>query len=184
MSNSVIVAGRISFPSLFTTAVIEGVDSGKFGLTLMIPKEETSSIAQIEAAEKAAVQKYFKDALPKNFRRALIDGDEVDNRPEYKGHWIIRPKSKAQPEVVDERTEYITDPHAIRSGDYVRISCQFYGYNTKGNAGVASGLGNVQFLRRGEPLGNQRRAADEFQPIEVENESSGEAGNSVDAFFK
>ena len=179
---SVIVAGRVSFPSLFTTAVIDGVDSGKYGLSLMIPKGETVMISQIEAAEKEACQKFFKDSIPKNFRRALIDGNEVENRPEYKDHWIIRPKSKTPPEVVDRMMDAITDPNAIRSGDYVRISCNFYGYNTKGNAGIASGLGNVQFLKRGDPLGNQRRAADEFQAIEVEDENEG--GDSVDAFFK
>ena len=182
MSSNLKLAGRVSFPSLFQTAVVDGVDSLKYGLTLMIDKSDTAQYAAMRAAEKEAAQKFFKDSMPKNARSAIIDGDEVENRPEYKGHWILRPKSKTKPEVVNQMLDEITDPQAIRSGDYVRISCNFYGYNTKGNAGIASGLGNVQFVKRGEPLGNQRRASDEFEKIDVEAESEGET--SVDAFFK
>lgn len=181
MSTNLKLTGRVSFPSLFQTAVIDGVDSEKFGLTLMIDKADTAQYNAIVQAEKEAASKGFPSGLPKNFRRAVIDGDEVENRPEYKGHWIIRPKSKTKPEVVNQMLDEITDPQAIRSGDYVRISCNLYSYNTKGNAGVASGLGNVQFVKRGEPLGNQRRASDEFDKIDVEAEG-GEG--DVDSFFK
>lgn len=39
----------------------------------------------------------------------------------------------------------------------------FYGFNTNGNRGIAAGLGNIQKLRDGEPLGGKANAAEEFE---------------------
>lgn len=39
----------------------------------------------------------------------------------------------------------------------------FYGFNTNGNRGIAAGLGNIQKLRDGEPLGGRVNAEEEFE---------------------
>ena len=49
------------------------------------------------------------------------------------------------------------------SGVYARVSINFYAFNTNGNKGVACGLGNIQKVRDGEPLGGKTNAADEFE---------------------
>ncbi len=41
-------------------------------------------------------------------------------------------------------------------------SLTFFAYNTNGSKGIAAGLGNVQKLRDGEPLGGRSRAEDDF----------------------
>ncbi|WP_420376547.1 ssDNA-binding protein, partial [Pollutimonas sp. H1-120] len=45
---------------------------------------------------------------------------------------------------------------------YGRATVTFYAFNTNGNKGVACGLGNLQLIRDGEPLGGRASAADEF----------------------
>ena len=51
----------------------------------------------------------------------------------------------------------------VYSGCYGQISVTFYSFNTTGNRGIAAGLGNIQKLRDGEPLGGKANAAEEFE---------------------
>ena len=48
------------------------------------------------------------------------------------------------------------------SGCYARVSVNFYAFNSNGNRGIACGLGNIQKVRDGEPLGGRSSAADDF----------------------
>ena len=54
----------------------------------------------------------------------------------------------------------------VYSGCYARVSLNFYAFNSNGNKGVACGLGNIQKIRDGEPLGSRTTAADDFTTIE------------------
>ena len=42
----------------------------------------------------------------------------------------------------------------------------FYAFNSGGNRGVACGLGNIQKIKDGEPLGIRSKAEDEFGKVE------------------
>jgi hypothetical protein len=46
------------------------------------------------------------------------------------------------------------------------VSLNFYAFNSNGNKGVACGLGNIQKIKDGEPLGGRASAADEFTSLE------------------
>ena len=50
----------------------------------------------------------------------------------------------------------------VYSGCYARVSINFYAFNSNGNRGIACGLGNIQKVRDGEPLGGRSSAADDF----------------------
>ena len=52
------------------------------------------------------------------------------------------------------------------SGCYARVSLNFYAFNSNGNKGVACGLGNIQKVRDGEPLGGRTNAADDIASLE------------------
>ena len=58
--------------------------------------------------------------------------------------------------------------HFQRFGDALRITQEnldaknFYAFNSNGNKGIACGLGNIQKIRDGEPLGGRTNAADDF----------------------
>ncbi|GFH40258.1 hypothetical protein Hs20B_06560 [Lactococcus insecticola] len=44
------------------------------------------------------------------------------------------------------------------------VACRWF--NSNGNKGVACGLGNIQFIRDGEPLGGKTSATDDFTTLE------------------
>ena len=52
------------------------------------------------------------------------------------------------------------------SGCYGNITVTFFGYNSNGNRGIAAGLGNIQKVKDGEPLGGRARASDEFSALD------------------
>lgn len=106
------------------------------------------------------------------------------------GCWFFNCKSKSKPQVVgtekwteeklaqwDEEHEFETDdwkrknrpklnsliqlgPDDIKSGDYGRISVNFYYFENE-SKGIAVGLGNIQKLKDGEALGGTRTTADD-----------------------
>lgn len=61
---------------------------------------------------------------------------------------------------MDENVSPILDRSEVYSGCYARVSLSFYAFNTNGNKGVACGLGNIQKIRDGEPLGAGRVSAE------------------------
>jgi hypothetical protein len=46
------------------------------------------------------------------------------------------------------------------------VSLNFYAFNSNGNKGVACGLGNIQKIKDGEPLGSRSSASDDFTSLE------------------
>ena len=97
----------------------------------------------------------------------LRDGDT--DRPEdeaYGGCMFLNANSKQAPQIVDRQVQPILDQSEVYSGCYGRVSITFYAYNSNGNKGVAAGLGNVQKLRDGEPLGSRANAKDEFDAVD------------------
>ena len=50
-------------------------------------------------------------------------------------------------------------------GSYARVSLNFFAFNSNGNKGIACGLGNIQKVRDGEPLGGKSTAADDFATL-------------------
>lgn len=46
------------------------------------------------------------------------------------------------------------------------MSLNFYAFNSNGNKGIACGLGNIQKIRDGEPLGGRSSAMDDFSTEE------------------
>ena len=68
--------------------------------------------------------------------------------------------------IVDKAVKPILDRNEVYSGCYARVSLNFYAFNSNGNKGVACGLGNIQKIRDGEPLGSRTTAADDFTTIE------------------
>ena len=78
--------------------------------------------------------------------------------------------SKQAPQIVDRQVQPILDQSEVYSGCYGRVSITFYAYNSNGNKGIAAGLGNVQKLRDGEPLGSRANAKDEFEAVDAEDD--------------
>ncbi len=78
----------------------------------------------------------------------------------------------------------ITNPAGIKSGDYVRATLNAYCYGPtpqrpRIQPGCTFGLGNIQLVRRGDALGSQVDASDEFSAVE----GAVPEGGAQDALF-
>jgi hypothetical protein len=164
---------RICFLQLFEPKAMEGSSDEKYSVMLLIPKSDTETLKKIKNAQNAALQQglnsKFGGKKPANLKTTLRDGDEemdTEERPEFKGMMFMNVSSKTRPGVVDKNLNQITDSNDIHSGDYARVSLNFYAYNTAGNKGITAGLNNVQKVADGEYLGGRSRAEDEFDEWE------------------
>ena len=148
----------------------------RFSVTLLIPKADVATKADIDQSIRAAYEKgvsdNWKGARPQ-LRNALIyDGDGFRNDgskfgPECAGHWVITAASKRKPGVVHVSNLNVElAPQDIYSGMYARVTLNFYPFDVSGNRGVGCGLGNVMKTRDGEPLSGGASAAADFAGLE------------------
>lgn len=147
----------------------------KYSVTLLIPKSDFATKADIdnaiEAAAKAAQSSVWGGVRPPIIKSVVHDGDGVRQSgvafgPECKGHWVITASTKMKPQVVGiDNINCELDPRDVYSGMYARVTLRFYGYLNSGNKGVGCGLGNVMKTRDGEPLAGGASAASDFAGI-------------------
>lgn len=169
---------RLSYCNLTTPRASQQGGEPKFSVTLLIPKTDTTTKADIDAAINAAAQ----EALTKTWNGArppvlnvlkvpIHDGDGVRQSgvpfgDECKGHWVITASTKNKPQVVGiDNINCELAPSDIYSGMYGRVTIRFFGYSNSGNKGIGCGLGNVLKTRDGEPLSGQASAASDFAGI-------------------
>ncbi|NLI90381.1 MAG: DUF2815 family protein [Epulopiscium sp.] len=156
---------RMSYANVFEPKSINGSEP-KFSVSLIIPKEDKTTIEKInkaiEQAKKEGISK-LGGKIPANLKTPLRDGD-VD-RPDdtaYANSYFINANSTIRPGIVDENLQPIINPQELYSGCYGRASLVFFAYNAQGNKGIACGLQNLQKLEEGQPLGGRARAEDDF----------------------
>ena len=161
---------RLSYANIWEPKSINGGDP-KYSTSIIIPKTDVKTINAIYAAVDAAIQEgigKFGGKIPNKaaLKLPLRDGDAERDDEAYKGCYFLNANSKVAPQVVDKNVRPILDRSEIYSGVYAHVSLSFYAFNSNGNRGVACGLGNIQKVRDGEPLGGHVDAADEFTTVE------------------
>lgn len=172
-NTKVIVPCRFSYAHVFEPDSINGSEP-KYSVSCIIDKKDTETIAKIKKAVETAKEEgkgKWGGKIPANLKTPLRDGD-ID-RPEdeaYAGSYFLNANSRQAPQVVDAKVQPILDQTEVYSGCYGRVSVTFYAYNSNGNKGIAAGLGNVQKLKDGEPLGSRVNAEDEFDAVEGEDD--------------
>ena len=157
---------RLSYANVWEPASING-SNPKYGVSLIIPKSDTKTIAAINAAVDAAIREgtaKFGGKTPNKaaLKLPLRDGDIERDDEAYKGAYFVNANSTTAPQIVDRSVQPILDRAEVYSGCYARVSINFYAFNSNGNRGIACGLGNIQKVRDGEPLGGRSSAADDF----------------------
>jgi hypothetical protein len=157
---------RLSYANVWEPASING-GTPKYSVSLIIPKSDEKTISAINAAIDAAI----KDGAPKfggkiparaALKLPLRDGDAERDDEAYKDSYFVNANSTTAPQIVDRTVQPILDRGEVYSGCYARVSINFYAFNTNGNRGIACGLGNIQKVKDGEPLGGKSSAADDF----------------------
>lgn len=165
---------RLSYAALTAPRASQQGGKEKYSVTLLIPKTDTATIADLNASFQAAydegVAKKWNGARPTP--KAIIhDGDGL--RPsgvpfgdECKGHWVLTASSVNKPQVVGiDNVNCELAPQDIYSGIFARVTVNFFAFDTAGNKGVGCGLGNVLKTRDGEPLSGGASAASDFADV-------------------
>lgn len=157
---------RLSYANVWEPTSING-GKPKYGVSLIIPKSDTKTIEAINAAVDNAIKegsaKFGGKIPPKGaLKLPLRDGDLEREDEAYRNAYFVNANSTSAPQIVDLSVQPILDREEVYSGCYARVSINFYAFNSNGNRGVACGLGNIQKVRDGEPLGGKSSAADDF----------------------
>lgn len=164
---------RLSYAFLNTPSQRDG----KYSVTLLIPKTDIATKADLDTAFEAAAMKGIKEkwgGVRPKFDTVIHDGDGVKQDgtpygPECKGHWVLNAKANAdrKPQVVGiDNVNCELAPQDIYSGMYARVTVNFFPYaHPQGGKGVSCGLGNVLKTREGEPLAGGASAASDFAGI-------------------
>lgn len=158
---------RLSYANVWEPKSING-GAEKYSVSLIIPKSDTKTLSAINEAVNAAIEEgkgKFGGKIPNKaaLKLPLRDGD-ID-RPDdeaYANSYFINANSNTPPQIVDRNVNPIIDRSEVYSGVYARVSINFYAFNSNGNKGIACGLGNIQKICDGEPLGGRTNAADDF----------------------
>lgn len=161
---------RLSYANVWEPKSING-GTEKYSVSLIIPKSDTETVDAVNAAIDAAIKEgahKFGGKIPNRaaLKLPLRDGDLERDDDAYKGCWFVNANSTTAPQIVDQRVRPILERSEIYSGVYARVSLGFYAFNSNGNRGVACGLGNIQKVKDGEPLGGKTNASDEFTTLE------------------
>ena len=165
---------RLSYVNLVTPREAQAGGKPKYSVTLLIPKTDHDTIADITTSMSKAydegVTKKWGGAKP-SVKMIMHDGDKL--RPsgvpfgeECKGHYVITASSVMKPQVVGmDNINCELAPTDIYSGMYARVTLNFYPFDTAGNKGIGCGLGNVMKTRDGEPLAGGASAASDFAGV-------------------
>ena len=145
----------------------------KYSVSVLIPKSDRETVDAVNAAIDAAIEEGISKFGGKKPSKAAIklplrDGDTEREDEAYRGHFFINANSNTPPQIVDRNVKPILDRGEVYSGCYARVSLNFFAFNSNGSKGVACGLGNIQKVRDGEPLGGKSKAEDDFSTIEDE----------------
>jgi len=183
---------RVSYPNVFKAKKNDLNGKDEFSVVALFKKGEDLTKLK-EAAQKAIVEKWGPDKAkwPANLRTPFrlqeerakeVDGKRVLPAGHEEGAIFLNLKSSQRPGVVDQNVQDIIDESQFYAGCYARASVNAYAYDQKGNRGVSFGLGNIQKVRDGEPLGNRARPEADFAPIQVEGGDAAATGSATDIF--
>lgn len=169
VSRTKVITGKETRLSYFHGWEPTSINGGpeRYSVSVLIPKDDKETLSAIEKAVDAAIEEGVAKFGGKKPNKAAIklplrDGDTEREDEAYAGHYFINANSKTAPQIVDKSVKPILDRDEVYSGCYARVSLNFYAFNSNGNKGVACGLGNIQKIKDGEPLGGRSSAADDF----------------------
>lgn len=163
----------LSYPHLFEPKSIDDGGDLKYSCALVFPPG-TDMSAMEKAAELAASEKFNEKELAllkKTGKLKMPFRTDTEDKGYLDGSVFFNATSKTQPGMVqpfagkDGRPAPLTDEKDLYAGCFVRASVNFYGYDTKGNKGVAVGLNNLQKMGEGERLDFRKSAQDEFDAV-------------------
>jgi hypothetical protein len=165
---------RLSYANLMQPRTPQGGGDPKYSVTLLIPKTDVKTKADIDQSIQSAIQegipKKWNGKQPALIHNPLHDGDRAKENgepfgEECRGCWVISASSKQKPGIVDSSLQDIINPSDIYSGMYARVTIRFFAYDSNGKRGIGCGLGNVMKMRDGDALSGHASAKEDFADI-------------------
>lgn len=151
MSTRVITSEvRASYVNLFQQSKF-----GKFGVALLVNKNDAALVQQLSEAYQEAVQEganVYGGKIPAQPKVPWYDGDSGEHGEEAIGHHVIRTTSVNRPSTIalnpDGQTAHeVIDPNEVYSGCWIKADITFKAYNNEGVKGVAIYVNNVLKVR-------------------------------------
>lgn len=158
---------RLSYANVWEPKSING-GTEKYSVSVIVSKSDAKTLKAINDAVDAAIEEgkgKFGGKIPNKaaLKLPLRDGD-IDRSDDeaYADSFFVNANSITPPQVVDKDVNPILERSEVYSGVYARVSINFYAFNSNGNRGIACGLGNIQKIKDGEPLGGRTNASEDF----------------------
>ena len=162
---------RLSYVRFDKAVARQPNQEAKYSCTVLLPKSDVAQKQAMDNAIAAAIvqgREKFGKAVPPKPKTVIWDGDGYTQTgkefgPEAKGCWVFTAnlsESRGPVQVVDLNRQPILNASEIYSGMYANVLISFYMYNNE-SIGVGAGLGPVQKVADGEPLGGKLPSADD-----------------------
>lgn len=155
----------MSYPHLFEKGTYNGKETS-YNFTMLFKK--TTDITKLTAAlDRAKTLNWGADKAkwPKGYRRAIKDGDEMEDE-NYAGYWVVSATSVEPRPVVDFNKQKVLNKAEIYGGVIACAIIQAAVYTiSKDNIGEKFYFKAVQKIEDGEKLGKGGSVIDSFDDL-------------------
>ena len=164
---------RFSYTAVFQPKKNDDGTPSKYGVCIIIPKEDTETVNLVKEAIDAAKQRgkleKWGGKIPANVKSCLRDGDiDREDDEAFAGCFFLNASSRNKPGVKvleDGVVSDALDEEDFYSGCYGAVTLDFFPYESSGNKGVGAGLNNVIKTRDGDRLSGGRSADEDFADL-------------------
>lgn len=164
---------RFSYTAVFQPKKNDDGTPSKYGVCIIIPKEDTETVNLVKEAIDAAKQRgkmeKWGGKIPANVKSCLRDGDiDREDDEAFAGCHFLNASSRNKPGVKvleDGVVSDALDEEDFYSGCYGAVTLDFFPYESSGNKGVGAGLNNVIKTRDGDRLSGGRSADEDFADL-------------------
>ena len=164
---------RFSYTAVFQPKKNDDGTPPKYGVCIIIPKEDTETVNLVKEAIDAAKQRgkleKWGGKIPANVKSCLRDGDiDREDDEAFAGCYFLNASSRNKPGVKvleDGVVSDALDEEDFYSGCYGAVTLDFFPYESSGNKGVGAGLNNVIKTRDGDRLSGGRSAEEDFADL-------------------
>ena len=169
---TIIKNAKLCFVHAFEPTSMDGNEANaKYGVCVVIPKDDEASIAEIQkaiaAAKEVGKSKCWNGKIPSGLRTPLRDGDtDRPDDPNFENCYFFNANSKRKPGILEPDKTPMTDETHLYSGCYAHVSVNFYPYSVSGNRGIGAGLNNIMKCAEGDSLAGAAPATADFSDIE------------------
>lgn len=164
---------RFSYTAVFQPKKNDDGTPSKYGVCIIIPKEDTETVNLVKEAIDAAKQRgkleKWGGKIPANVKSCLRDGDiDREDDEAFAGCYFLNASRRNKPGVKvleDGVVSDALDDEDFYSGCYGAVTLDFFPYESSGNKGVGAGLNNVIKTRDGDRLSGGRSADEDFADL-------------------